>query len=70
MVGDMVSDVLAGINAGCRGSILITTREGQENDELPGGVVFPVVRSLNEAVSYIQANMSEDEIDERGGHGS
>jgi mannose-1-phosphate guanylyltransferase len=70
MVGDMVSDVLAGINAGCRGSMLMTTREGQENDELPGGVVFPVVRNLNEAVSYIQANMPEDEIDERGGHGS
>ena len=28
MVGDMISDVLAGINAGCRGSILVRTGKG------------------------------------------
>ena len=32
MVGDMLSDILAGRNAGCRGSILVRTGKGQTVD--------------------------------------
>ena len=35
MVGDMISDVLAGINAGCRGSILVRTGKGLTEAERP-----------------------------------
>ena len=37
MVGDMISDVLAGLNARCLGSILVRTGKGlSEGEDLPG----------------------------------
>ena len=33
MVGDMISDALAGENARCRGSILVSTGKGRENEQ-------------------------------------
>jgi D-glycero-D-manno-heptose 1,7-bisphosphate phosphatase len=33
MVGDMISDVLAGVNAGCLGSILVRTGKGLTAEE-------------------------------------
>ena len=35
MVGDMISDVLAGINARCKGSILVRTGKGLSEAEGP-----------------------------------
>jgi histidinol-phosphate phosphatase family protein len=39
MVGDMLSDVLAGTNAGCRGSILMAPAQSTSIDEYPTGIV-------------------------------
>lgn len=50
MVGDRLSDVLAGINAGCR-SIRVDSGFHYEIDETPLGV--PVVPSLQEAAELI-----------------
>ena len=33
MIGDSISDVLAGINAGCRGTILVGTRPASSAPE-------------------------------------
>ena len=44
MIGDMISDVLAGINAGCRGSYLVETGKKLAEDEakvVPGLTVLP-----------------------------
>jgi D-glycero-D-manno-heptose 1,7-bisphosphate phosphatase len=44
MIGDMISDVLAGINAGCQGSFLVETGKKMTEDEtraVPGLTVLP-----------------------------
>jgi D-glycero-D-manno-heptose 1,7-bisphosphate phosphatase len=52
MVGDMVSDVLAGRNAGCRGSLFVACGQGRVGDlETLEGVV--VVANLAEAAHHI-----------------
>jgi len=56
MVGDMISDVLAGHNAGCRGSVLA----GTGNEGIPKGLAelkppAPVAHTLTEAVDQILA---------------
>jgi D,D-heptose 1,7-bisphosphate phosphatase len=52
MVGDMVSDALAGINAGCRGSFLVRT--GKEMVEEPeGDLNYTIVADLPAAVDAI-----------------
>ena len=56
MVGDMISDVLAGINAGCRGSILIAPAQPKSTDEDPPGAVdqlYLPAASLSEATDLI-----------------
>lgn len=55
MVGDMISDVLAGQNAGCRGSIFLTCGQGRQDDleTLQGALILP---DLAAAGHHILAN--------------
>lgn len=53
MVGDMISDVLAGINAGCRGSILVRTGKGLSDDETRLAAEYHDVDDLPAAVELI-----------------
>ena len=56
MVGDMISDVLAGINAGCRGSILCPDRQGPPRAPRPSQAVgYRVVADLPAAADVILA---------------
>lgn len=52
MVGDMVSDILAGRNAGCRGSILVRTGHGAAADDA-AKFADHVVADLSAAVALI-----------------
>ena len=52
MVGDMLSDLLAGRNAGCRGSILVRTGYGSRL-ESPGDAADHVAADLREAAAWI-----------------
>ena len=52
MVGDRQSDVQAGINAGCRGGILVKT--ANENEESPNAIYIAL--NLLDAVHYVVAN--------------
>jgi D,D-heptose 1,7-bisphosphate phosphatase len=58
MVGDMISDVLAGINAGCRGSILVRTGKGLSRGEEALGLEsqYQVADDLLAAVGLILTN--------------
>lgn len=51
MVGDMISDALAGENAGCRGSILVATGHGLSDEDREGP--YPIVATLGDAVDVI-----------------
>lgn len=53
MVGDMISDVLAGINAGCRGSILVRTGKGLSDDETRLAAEYHNAADLPAAVELI-----------------
>jgi D,D-heptose 1,7-bisphosphate phosphatase len=53
MVGDMLSDALAGVNAGCRGSILVETGHGLGDDEIDAVAGLRVVPDLSAAVDLI-----------------
>jgi D,D-heptose 1,7-bisphosphate phosphatase len=53
MVGDMISDILAGINARCRGSILVRTGKGLSAAELTMDVVHQVAADLLAATDLI-----------------
>lgn len=53
MVGDMVSDVLAGENAGCRGSVLLPGPAPATEDEARAAGRFPTARTLAEAVDRV-----------------
>lgn len=52
MVGDNQSDVQAGINAGCKGGILVKT--ANENVDSPNAIY--TAQNLLEAVTYVVAN--------------
>ncbi len=52
MVGDMVSDLLAGRNAGCKGSILVRTGHGQKQEGIEGHATY-VATDLLEAAQWI-----------------
>ncbi len=52
MVGDRQSDVQAGINAGCKGGILVKT--ANENEESPNAIY--IAPNLLDAVHYVVAN--------------
>jgi histidinol-phosphate phosphatase family protein len=53
MVGDMISDVLAGINAGCRGSILVLTGKGLSDPETRHDAEYHVTDDLLAAADLI-----------------
>lgn len=53
VVGDMISDVLAGINAGCRGSVLVRTGKGLSDDEARLAVEYHNAADLPGAVELI-----------------
>lgn len=55
MVGDMVSDLLAGVNAGCRGSILVGTGKGLTEAEAALGVPHFAAEDLAAAAEIILA---------------
>lgn len=54
MVGDMISDMLAGRNAGCRGTVLVRTGLGGKTQEGHEAIDF-VTESLRSAVEIILA---------------
>ena len=51
MIGDMISDALAGQNAGCRGSLLVRTGHAPLDADL--GYPFPVLENLTAAAQLI-----------------
>jgi D-glycero-D-manno-heptose 1,7-bisphosphate phosphatase len=55
MVGDMISDILAGINARCQGSILVRTGKGLSHAEVPLDVAHQVADDLLAATDLILA---------------
>ena len=52
MIGDMVSDLLAGKNAGCMGNILVRTGHGPQQGDV-GSLASLVVDDLLEAARQI-----------------
>jgi D-glycero-D-manno-heptose 1,7-bisphosphate phosphatase len=61
MVGDMISDVLAGTNAGCRGSILVRTGKGLSDPEARSGAEYLVADDLLAASGLILAGLPDDD---------
>ena len=59
MVGDKLSDLQAGRNAGCKASVLVRTGHGRETEPglKPGEATF-IADSLKEAVPWILAQES------------
>jgi D-glycero-D-manno-heptose 1,7-bisphosphate phosphatase len=55
MVGDTISDVLAGVNAGCRGNILVRTGKALPPDDAYPGLGYHTVDDLNDAADRILA---------------
>lgn len=55
MIGDMLSDVLAGVNAGCRGSILVQTGKGLDEAEKEAAAGFHITEDLTAAADLILA---------------
>lgn len=58
MVGDMLSDVLAGDNAGCRASLLVDGGAGIDAHEEPVARRFPRVPGLSAAAAWILNDVS------------
>jgi D-glycero-D-manno-heptose 1,7-bisphosphate phosphatase len=52
-VGDMISDLLAGRNAGCRGTILVRTGYGARSEADAGGAADVVLDDLAAAARHI-----------------
>jgi len=65
MVGDKLSDVLAGFNAGCLGSIRVRTGKGKTADAAPASPShpeFPIVDDLAAAAALIlKDSLSQDD---------
>jgi D,D-heptose 1,7-bisphosphate phosphatase len=53
MVGDMISDILAGSNAQCRGSILVRTGKGLSHAEGLLGIAHSTADDLNAAADWV-----------------
>lgn len=53
MIGDKLSDVLTGINAGCRGSILVQTGQGRAAEAESRGIACAVAADLLAAAHLI-----------------
>lgn len=60
MIGDMISDVLAGINAGCRRSFLVRTGKETSGVEAGHGAIFEVVDDLAAAAALILAATNQE----------
>jgi D-glycero-D-manno-heptose 1,7-bisphosphate phosphatase len=60
MVGDLISDVRAGINAGCRGSVLVRTGKESGEDAAPPGAEYYVADDLVAAARLILALNAAD----------
>jgi D,D-heptose 1,7-bisphosphate phosphatase len=56
MVGDMISDILAGINAGCRGNILVRTGKRSKDQEAAAAVADFVAADILAATEYLLEN--------------
>lgn len=54
MVGDMVSDLMAGFNAGCRGAVLVRTGHGAEAKP-SDAVASHIAADLSEAADWLLA---------------
>ena len=67
MVGDTVSDLLAGINARCRGSILVRTGKGLSKAEEALGVEHQVADDLLAATELIRTNRQPTSEDNGAG---
>lgn len=63
MVGDMVSDLLAGRNAGCCGSLLVRTGHGTDADEATLATADEVAHDLLDAVRRILRNGRTNRFD-------
>ena len=59
MIGDMISDVLAGINAGCQGSLLVETGKTFGVDDAPSGLDPTIVADLSAAADVILGSTDE-----------
>jgi D-glycero-D-manno-heptose 1,7-bisphosphate phosphatase len=55
MVGDMISDALAGVNAGCRGSVLVRTGKALPAEGTYPGVAYHTADDLAAAAELILA---------------
>jgi D,D-heptose 1,7-bisphosphate phosphatase len=62
MVGDMISDVLAGINAGCQGSILVHTGKGLTDAERRLSIPYEDADNLVEAADLILGRRMESAV--------
>jgi D-glycero-D-manno-heptose 1,7-bisphosphate phosphatase len=67
MVGDMISDLLAGINAGCRGSILVRTGKGLSEAEGVLDVAYDVADDLRAAVDLILTSARDHDASDSAG---
>jgi D-glycero-D-manno-heptose 1,7-bisphosphate phosphatase len=53
MIGDMISDVLAGINAGCKGCLLVETGKKRTEDDARPDLDLTIVANLSTAADVI-----------------
>jgi D,D-heptose 1,7-bisphosphate phosphatase len=62
MIGDMISDVLAGINAGCKGSLLVETGKKFNDGDAPPDLNLTIVANLPAAADLILASADEQTL--------
>ena len=62
MIGDMISDVLAGINAGCKGSLLVETGKKFNNGDTPPDLDLTIVANLSAAADLILGQADEQTL--------
>jgi HAD superfamily hydrolase (TIGR01662 family) len=60
MVGDMISDVLAGINAGCKGSLMVRTGKASTEAEAAAADGYRVVADLPASADLILGAPAHD----------
>ena len=73
MVGDMISDVLAGVNAGCKGSLLVETGKEPAGADAPPGLDPTIAPNLSAAADLILGPSDDRAADDvsdapKGGH--
>jgi D-glycero-D-manno-heptose 1,7-bisphosphate phosphatase len=60
MVGDMISDVIAGANAGCRTNLLIQSAGDLDDSEISGDFEYTTVPDLSAAARLILSHVAEE----------